>query len=235
MTRTFVVFLALWFTPYALIAKAQNFSIKEDGSVKFVVSTTGITRLSVVDDRVRQIVNDGRASAFEFQNDETTGDIFMRYVGADDDMPKPETGFVVTEKGLTFSYSMAPSKKTPLSVIVKLARTHTEKDVDSSKEAFSTSLSGSSDSTNVHRLVEATRETIRSGVKSSTPRGANGTVLFTKRFGDLVGTLSVAAAGSKGRSVREQDFYKKGVLAVWIQKRALAPRERSYVVTVRKR
>ena len=70
--------------PFSVLAKPQNITVSEDQTVRFLVSTSGITRLSVVDDRVRKIVNDTRSTNFELQNDESTGDVFMRYIGAPD-------------------------------------------------------------------------------------------------------------------------------------------------------
>ena len=62
--------------PVGVLAKPQNITAREDQTVRFLVSTAGITRLSVVDDRIRKIVNDTRSTNFELQNDESTGDVF---------------------------------------------------------------------------------------------------------------------------------------------------------------
>ena len=218
----------------SVLAKPQNITVSEDQTVRFLVSTSGITRLSVVDDRIRKIVNDTRSTNFELQNDESTGDVFMRYIGAPDADPAPETGYIVTEQGLTVAYSMAPSPKSPLSVVLKLKATHT-RSKDQAPSGIATSVGGGAEDGFVSDLVKTVRETIKHGVKSAQPSGANTAVLHTQTVGDYVGTLSIAAAGTKGRALRERAFYKKGVLAVWVQKRNLSPGERAYVVTVRGR
>ena len=217
-----------------VLAKPQTITVSEDQTVRFLVSTSGITRLSVVDDRIRKIVNDTRSTNFELQNDESTGDVFMRYIGAPDAKPAPETGYIVTEQGLTVAYSMAPSPKSPLSVVLKLKATHTQSK-DQKPSGIATSVGGGGENGFVSDLVKTVRETLKHGVHSAQPKGPDQAVLHSQKVGDYVGTLSVAAAGAKGRALRERAFYKKGVLAVWVQKRNLGPGERAYVVTVRAR
>ena len=39
-------------------------------------------------------------------------------------------------------------------------------------------------------------------------------------------------AGDTARLVREQDFYRAGVLAIWVQKAQLAAGERSWVIVI---
>ena len=220
--------------PGGVLAKPQNITVSEDQTVKFLVSTAGITRLSVVNDRIRKIVNDTRSTNVELQNDESTGDVFMRYIGAPDGDPAPETGYIVTEQGLTVAYSMAPSTRSPLSVVLKLKATHTHSK-DQKPSGIATSVGGGAEDGFVADLVKTVRETIKHGVKATQPEGLDKAVLHTQTVGNYVGTLSIAAAGTKGRALRERAFYKKGVLAVWVQKRNLGPGERAYVVTVRGR
>lgn len=220
--------------PVGVLAKPQNITVSEDQTVRFLVSTSGITRLSVVDDRIRKIVNDTRSTNFELQNDEATGDVFMRYIGAPDAEPAPETGYIVTEQGLTVAYSMAPSPKSPLSVVLELKATHTHSKAQK-PSGIATSVGGGAGDSFVADLVKTVRETIKHWVHSAQPEGLDKAVLHTQTVGNYVGTLSIAAAGTKGRALRERAFYKKGVLAVWVQKRNLSPGERAYVVTVRGR
>lgn len=220
--------------PVGVLAKPQNITVSEDQTVRFLVSTSGITRLSVVDDRIRKIVNDTRSTNFELQNDEATGDVFMRYIGAPDAEPAPETGYIVTEQGLTVAYSMAPSPKSPLSVVLELKATHTHSKAQK-PSGIATSVGGGAGDGFVADLVKTVRETIKHWVHSAQPEGLDKAVLHTQTVGNYVGTLSIAAAGTKGRALRERAFYKKGVLAVWVQKRNLSPGERAYVVTVRGR
>ena len=220
--------------PVGVLAKPQNITVSEDQTVRFLVSTSGITRLSVVDDRIRKIVNDTRSTNFELQNDESTGDVFMRYIGAPDAEPAPETGYIVTEQGLTVAYSMAPSPKSPLSVVLELKATHTHSKAQK-PSGIATSVGGGAGDSFVADLVKTVRETIKHGVHSAQPEGLDKAVLHTQTVGNYVGTLSIAAAGTRGRALRERAFYKKGVLAVWVQKRNLSPGERAYVVTVRGR
>ena len=57
----------------------QSYSVKPDGFIHLKVSLTGVTRISVKDDRIRRLVNDD--SAFGMVNDAETGDVFLRFQG----------------------------------------------------------------------------------------------------------------------------------------------------------
>ena len=48
-----------------------------------------------------------------------------------------------------------------------------------------------------------------------------------------MGEVRVAAAGKTARAVREQEFYRDGVLAVWIARKDLLAGERAWVVVIR--
>lgn len=82
---------------------AQNIKTKADGYVTFYAATSGVTRVSVTGDRIRRIVN--QETQFEMVNDEETGDVFFRYVGEN---LVQETGYIITEKGITISFQMTP-------------------------------------------------------------------------------------------------------------------------------
>jgi hypothetical protein len=64
------------------LATPQRHSVNEDGTVRFRATTIGITRVSVLGDRIVSIVAD--ASSYDMRNDANTGDVFLRFTGQGD-------------------------------------------------------------------------------------------------------------------------------------------------------
>lgn len=224
----------LWDT--AAQAAEQRFSVKEDGLVRMKASVTGITRVSVVGDRIASIVNDNDASVYQVRNDDKTGDLFLRYVGPEG-LPEKEGGYLVTEKGRTVAYEILPIRASTQTAIITIKPHEAEVTASSSMGSgdFAETSFGAGDGY-AAQLTAATRETIATKIHAATPgKGRNGALISSHRIGDLVGEVRVASAGGDGRLVKEQEFYKPGVLSVWIQRKSLGAGERSWVVVVRKK
>ncbi|WP_299155028.1 type-F conjugative transfer system secretin TraK [uncultured Tateyamaria sp.] len=219
-------------------ANAQRFNVESDAMVRFRASINGITRISVVGDRISSIVNDNESSVYQVRNDEQTGDLFLRYVGPDE-LPEKEGGYLVTESGVTVAYEILPKRSSTETILISIkggaAKAPVADDASDGRLSgdFATTSFGASDSV-TGGLVDATRQTIAAKIGSPVPgRGSNGALVATHRMGDLVGEVRVAAAGKAARAVREQDFYRRGVLAVWIARKDLAAGERAWVVVIR--
>ena len=220
---------ALILMAYATVsAAAQKHVVDADGSVKFTVSTTSITRISIKDDRIRQVVNDN--SQFELTSDENTGDIFLRFAGED---PKiDESGYIVTENGHTITYRLSYSDRHVEPVLITIRQNNVKRDDvflgGSSRAAFSDSVALS--------MTSIIKDVIGTHILGSTPPRRSHNSVFKRDSGDgWAATIRIASGGASGRLIREQDFYKDGVLAVWVQKSALAANERSFVVIVEDR
>ncbi len=221
----------LIFTGAAMCAE-QRFTVREDGLVRFKVSVTGITRLSVVGDRIADIISDNDVSAYQAKGDEKTGDRFLRYVGQDE-KPRKEGGYLITEKGRTIAFEILPIQATTQTILITVKPNEARADEITRSESFADSSLGSGDGL-VSALTAATRETIHKGIRTPKPKsGKNGALVRSIGVGDLVGEVRVAAAGKSARQIREQEFYTSGVLSVWVQKASLAAGERSWVVVVR--
>lgn len=74
-----------------------------DGQIRFDVSISGPTRISVVGDRIAKVLQS--ESVFEMVNDDGTGDVFLRFAGGE---PQTESGYIVTESGVTIGFVMTP-------------------------------------------------------------------------------------------------------------------------------
>ena len=220
--RAFFILLAVLFT--ALPAAAlQKFTVAPDGFVRFEAATDGITRLSVKGDRIRKIVN--AETRFEMSNDSETGDVFLKHLGGE---VEPETGYIVTEKGITLSYELTPVERGSESILISIEGDETE---EASK--FRASTAGGFSDPVAATLTGFVREVITSkiGTKQAPKRKNGARVSSYKRDGYRANIL-VARASKGGRLVRAQDFYRDGVLAIWVDKSSLAPGEASWVVVV---
>ena len=236
--KSFVLAVCLVCAALSASANPQRFKVDEDAMVRFRASINGITRISVVGDRISSIVNDNETSVYQVRNDEQTGDLFLRYVGPEG-LPEKEGGYLVTEGGQTLAYEILPKRSSTETVLITIkggafddAAATDASDGRLSGDFASTSF-GASDSV-TGNLVDATRQTIAAKIGSPAPtRGSSGTLVASHRMGDLVGEVRVAAAGKTARAVREQEFYRDGVLAVWIARKDLLAGERAWVVVIR--
>ncbi|MDV4146438.1 type-F conjugative transfer system secretin TraK [Shimia sp. FJ5] len=236
MTRLFsgVIALAIALAASNVSAGEEHHRVRENGLVRFKASVSGITRVSVLGDRIASIVNDDQASLYQVKNDKNTGDIFLRYVGPEE-MPAKEGGYLVTEGNRTLAFEILPIKASTQTVLITLEGVDSTSNTVSRDGGFAESGLGAGDGL-IAQLTEATRSTIQKGIHKPYPtRGKNGALISRHRVGDLIGEVRVAAAGKDARQVREQEFYKANVLAVWVQKASLASGERSWVVVVRKK
>ncbi|OBY26821.1 TraK domain-containing protein [Leisingera sp. JC1] len=213
-------------------AADQRFTINEDGLVRFKASVTGITRISITGDRIKRIVHDEDVSVYQAKHDENTGDLFLKYAGPEG-MPEKEGGYLVTEKGLTVAYEILPIRASTQTALITVRSKNPEPEAAAGSGSFAETSLGGGDGL-AAQLTAATRDTIRSKIRSPRPSGGrHGALVSSHRTGELVGEVRVAAAGKSPRQVREQEFYRSGVLSVWVQKKSLAAGERSWVVVVR--
>lgn len=208
------------------VSAAQNLSTEPDGKVTFQASTQHLTRLHVKGHRISRIVND--ASDFLMSNDENTGDVFFKFDGED---PKTETGYILTEKGSTISYVLKPVKRSAGAVIITIKGSEAE----TSEDGFSSDGAGFTDNV-ASTMTNVIREVAQKHVMGKAiPKSKSGRTIRRVTGPGWKAAISVAVAGKSGRLVREQEFYRKGVRAIWIQNPTLAAGERSFVITVEAR
>ena len=223
--RTILLVLALLLSA-APVSALQKRSAAPDGSLSFEASVTGITRVSIKGDRIRKIVN--ADSGFEMSNDAETGDVFLRHLGGE---ITSETGYIVTEKGITLAYELNPVKREAEAVLITIEG----QDNAGSEGSYPTSSASFADPVAV-ALTGFVREVIAKRINGkSAPKRANGTTVTTYSNDSFKARVLIARAGKDARRVRQQDFYEDGVLAVWVERPSLAPGEASWVVTVEAR
>lgn len=224
------------------IAQQQNLATRPNATVKISASSTEVTRISISGDRIRRIIKD--ASNFDEMNDETTGDVFLRYAGPQDKL-EPETGYIITEKGATLGYELTPKvglgAETVLITVRGMPETASVSGRNETASVSSYSLgfelaAGEGGGGYSSSLVAFTRSAINKHVNGKRPPArSHGTTVATENTSGLRARVIVAAAGKGGRYVRPQDFYNGKVLAVWVEKNALTANERAWVIVLEKR
>jgi hypothetical protein len=201
------------------LATPQRHSVNEDGTVRFRATTIGITRVSVLGDRIVSIVAD--ASSYDMRNDANTGDVFLRFTGQGDGSAG---GYIVTESGMTVSYTVSPSNNPTETVLITIRPVRP-------REAGAAAAAAAARPAVAGRTALSTDNVIAEKITRPQAPRRNGRVA-TYRANGLVATVRAASAGAQGRLLREQEFYAEGVRAVWIQRRSLGPRETSWVIVV---
>lgn len=218
--------IALFFVALPQVTFAlQSKNVKANGAIGFYISTTAVTRLSVVGDRIKRVILDG--TAFEMTNDEHTGDVFFRSAEGNE-ATSMETGYVITEKGHTITFQAKPVNRAVEPVIVKLAETAKQAEpTQTSIDAGGYTDSVAAKMTDIVRAVAAKHVLDR-----AVPKRRNGSRVAQDKGNGWSARVLVATGGKSGRLVREQEFYRAGVRAVWVVKPALAANERTFVIVV---
>lgn len=218
----------------------QKLNLGADKTASFWAAVGGVTRLSIEGDRIRKLVHD--ESAFETMNDEETGDVFMRYIG-DQSKLVPETGHIITESGATVAYELKPKISAEAETVIIAIKGRPAKPASGTgvstaapaeempfldETATSSGAGGYSDS-----LVAFTRKIIVEHIgRKAPPKASAGAVIATGRSGGFKAKVMVASGGAAGGLIRPQSYYTPKVLAVWVDKPALGPNERAWIVVV---
>ena len=206
----------------------QSYSVKPDGFIRLKVSLTGVIRISVKDDRIRRLVNDD--SAFGMVNDAETGDVFLRFQG--EESFGAETGFIITEKGVTINYELRRSSTATESILITVkggpspAR-EAETGFVSAPPDFGTSDSYTGD------LAQFIRSVILKKIGNRpAPKMKSESVISTMRAGRLRARVLVARAGRNGAQISHQSYFRSRVVAVWVDTPVLAPGGVTWVIVV---
>lgn len=199
-------------------ADTVRVTTRPDQNIAFDVSVTGPTRISVVDDRISKILQS--SSNFEMVNDESTGDIFLRFAGG---QPTPESGYIVTEAGHTIGFTMTP--KTELAnhtVLVTLrgvpASSGTAPQSASAAPAstgFAVNSGGAANSRTA-QLVAFARQAYATRVAGRPASGQRVGTVASYSQGGLIARVTVASARNGQRPSERQFYQSSRTLAVYV-------------------
>lgn len=214
---------------------AQNVRAAPDGSIGFNVSTSAVTRVSVRGDRIRRIVLDD--SAFEMSNDAETGDVFFR---VSRQTTSSENGYIITESGHTIGFTLAPTRSVVEPVIITMSGASNQNAAAAAAPIASEGDLGAVGGGYVDDVASSMTAIIRQVaaahiVGRTPPSGRDGKVIRSVTGSGWRAEVQLAVAGSQGRLVREQDFYGRGVKAIWVLQNSLPANGRTFVVVVKER
>jgi len=204
------------------LSAPQQLSAEPNGHVTFFVSIKGVTRVGVMADRIRNIINDD--SAFEMSNDEKTGDVFFRLLGNRE--ARPENGYIITDSGITIGYTMIPKNTIVGAALITIAGVEPTNQTKSGAQA----IGGFSDDIAL-TMTEIVRAVANDYVFGRIATGNKNKVIKTVKQGNWTARVLVVTGGKTGRLVMEQDF-AKGARAVWVQNKSLGPNESTFVIVV---
>jgi len=207
----------------------QSYTIKPNGKISFKVSTTSVTRVRFIGDRVQEIVSGG--DAFEHKNNADSGDVFFKRVeGA---KAQVEEGYFITEKGVTVRFKMVPSRKSVEDVVITVTGSVENASGATSERAVSSRLSSRSVAgANGYKsqLIEIVKTVILNDLPKMRKRAGRRKSLTV---GGHRVDITVVSGGKSGKQISERHFAKKGVLGVWVEKPILKPGETAWLMVVR--
>jgi len=205
---------------------AQNINTKPDGYITFYAATEGVTRVSIMGDRIRRIVN--QDTQFEMVNDEETGDVFFRYIG---ESLAVEAGYIITEKGITISFQMTPRRGVTSQTVIVNVKGGPEVSDETRFE-----VSGTSGDSHASSLTAFVRKIILEKIDRRTPPSTNSrNAVIVVRGSGMTGKVYSVKTTASSPYLRPQTYYKDGVLAVWIQPVSQRSAGRAWVIVVEKR
>ena len=221
MSRFFIVALIAFICFSAISATADTIRIatRPDQNISFDASVTGPTRISVVNHRISKILQS--SSNFEMANDESTGDVFLRFAGG---QPTSESGYIVTESGHTIGFTMNP--KTELdnhTVLITLRGVSSapggrEQSTASADGAGFVVNSGGSGASRTANLVSFTRQAYAARIGDRLASGQRVGSFASYSSGGLIARISVASAAG-GQIPVERQFYRSSrTLAVYVDR-----------------
>ena len=220
MSRFFIVALIAFicFSAISATADTTRIATRPDQNISFNASVTGPTRISVVNHRISKILQS--SSNFEMANDESTGDVFLRFAGG---QPTSESGYIVTESGHTIGFTMNP--KTELdnhTVLITLrgvssAPEGREQSTSADGSGFVVN-SGGSGASRTANLVSFTRQAYAARIGDRPASGQRVGNFASDSAGGLIARISVASAPG-GQIPVERQFYRSSrTLAVYVDR-----------------
>ena len=212
-------------TASAVFADTVRLKARPDAQVRFDASISGPTRISVVGDRIAKILQS--SSSFEMVNDESTGDVFLRFAGG---QPQAESGYIVTESGHTIAFVMEPKTQvhTQTVLITLVGVTSSAASSAGASRAGKDDVSGFQVNTSgkytggggrAGDLVQFTKRSFAAKIGTRSParlrRGAHGTYSQNGLRARIV-----VASAKTNRPPNPHTFYRsKRTLAVWVDER----------------
>lgn len=222
-------------------AENQRLTASADGHVTFHAAVSGVTRVAIRDDRIRELVY--AESNYEVKNDDTTGDIFLRYSGPGEGK---DSGYIITESGNTISYTIEPRESFIETVLITVSGGKAASRAAAAPSPAPPPAASAPVVRTTRAAPSATRKATTSpvdafvsavvsqGIDGTSPPDRSRNNALVKRFksDDYMAEVRVATA-RRDRVVDQSEYLKNGALAVWIAEPDLKAGEKSWVLVVK--
>lgn len=220
----------------ALHAEKQEYNFDDTKSLVLKVSETGLTRISVQGDRLREVI--GLDDTVHADKDEANGHLFLKGVKT------KQTITVVTEGGTLQDLTLLPTAKGSTTILLKNVAQSSKTDGGRSPLSFGESIrshlqtnpiSPSDTIISFMRQLCAKQGTATETKKTRTTTGGLEAMsthhLQTQNFVGEVYT--VTNTHDHPTALCEKDFYQMGDLALAVNKQELEPGEQATLYVVR--
>jgi conjugal transfer pilus assembly protein TraK len=208
-------------------SSSQQLIINPEKRLKAVISFDAMNRLAVVNDRITQVFGD--QEAYEIQQEETTGQIFLK--PSQENGKKPLSLTIITEAGITQDLSLQPADQSAGTILFK-------KPPEAPAQGYvapQVQYPGTIPASYQEELIQALKTII---LGKAPELQQEETLTFLAQDKDLTVTFvkSYQLGGFRGWEWKvkntsdqtitlwEKDFYRQGNLAIALGARTLAPK-----------
>lgn len=221
----------------ALHAEKQEYNFDDTKSLVLKVSDTGLTRISVQGDRLREVI--GLDDTVNVEKDEANGHLFLKGVKT------KQTITVVTEGGALQDLTLLPTAKGSTTILLKNETQNSKTDVrrsplslgDSPRSPLASSSSTSPSNTIIsfiRQLCAGQGTAPEHTTKRTTTGGLEATSTHHLQAQNFVGEVyTVTNTHDHPTALCEKDFYQMGDLALAVTKNELEPGEEATLYVVR--
>lgn len=218
----------------------QTLTMADNKRLEAVINSESMNRIAVANDRITQIFGD--EGTFESQNDETTGQIFLK--------PTAENGTknlsltLITEQGITQDLTLKPTAKSATTVILKNTKTsqilpgvqHQSVQPQEMGLSMDKGMSAQNQILDVLKLAVMGQLPLleEDSISRKAPEGFDLTPLYSYQGGPyIVHVFYVQNITETDIEIQDTLFYRTGDLALSFQSRVVPKdaKTRMYVVT----
>jgi type-F conjugative transfer system secretin TraK len=220
----------------ALHAEKQEYNFDDTKSLVLKVSDTGLTRISVQGDRLREVI--GLDDTVNVEKDEANGHLFLKGVKT------KQTITVVTEGGALQDLTLLPTAKGSTTILLRNEQT-SKSDIKRSPlslgESIRSPLATPSAISPSNTIISFMRQLCAGQgtapehkTKRTTTGGLEATSTHHLQAQNFVGEVyTVTNTHDHPTALCEKDFYQMGDLALAVTKKELEPGEEATLYVVR--
>jgi hypothetical protein len=199
----------------------QQINLAENKRIEASICMDSMNRISVANDRITQIFGD--EGTFESQNDEATGQIFLKPTAVNGSKNLSLT--LITEQGITQDLTLIPTSKSPQTLIlIRETNSSVPKNAKNIEQQTEPNLNFATTLPAQEQLLKILKQAIHNQLPTfdeeiSHRQLSNDSISLTstqswKAGPYIVDALIVENTSEKPLELQEKDFYQAGDLAI---------------------